>query len=158
MKRTLLVFTLLVPVSVLAQELPPEMVAIAHLESANGLLLDHLASPRGPFWTAFGLLGFKPSTAFDEYKLSPRLQRQFPVESQEDFFQQFTTNEKFYNALAAQHWAKLKRLAGGDPVKAAYGWHWGQTKLLHVDRIAIQTDEYVQKYIRLSTRTLFATK
>jgi hypothetical protein len=155
MTRTLLVLTLL-PAVVLAADLPAEMKPLRTLESANGLLLDHAPSPRGPFWTAFGVLGFKPSTAFDEYRLSPRLQRQFPVLDQDDFFEQFTTNEEFYNALAAQHWAKLKRMAGGDPVRAAYGWHYGQTKLRKAQAEEVRSDEYAQKYERLA-RPLLAS-
>lgn len=156
MDRFILILTILVSTSAIA-ELPPEMMPLRQLESANGLLLDHAPSPRGPFWTAFGVLGFKPSTAFDEYRLSPRLQRTFPVLDQNDFFAQFTTNPTFYDALAAQYWAKLKRLAGGDPVKAAFGWHHGQTKLRKAQAEQVQSDEYAQKYERL-VRPLLASK
>jgi hypothetical protein len=145
---------LLTPTAVLAADLSPEMVPIAHLESANGVLLDHQPSPRGPFWTAFGPLGLKPSTAYDEYKLSPRLQRTFPTQGEQDFLEQFTHNTTFYYALAAQHWAKLKRLAGGNLVRAAFGWHWGQTRLLKARAEHVAADEYAQKYARLSAPLL----
>lgn len=124
-----------------------ELKAIAWQESYFNTRLDHEPSKNGPYQTAFGPLGFKPSTAHLEYKASAKLKKQFPgLNEIEPFLRTFMFNPTFYNELANNHFWRLRKMAGGDAWKAAFGWRWGPGILLGASESDIVADEYVVKY------------
>lgn len=131
--------------------LSTEMHPIAHLESAWGKHLSHERCPGGDFHTAFGALGFKPSTAHEQYKRSKLMQKAYPgLDDQGQFMERFREDPHFYNAMANNHWAWLKNQVGGDPHKAAFGWRWGIGAATQASENEIGDDDYVQHYAALS--------
>lgn len=128
------------------ESLHPDMIPIAHLESSFGQNMAHASHPKGEFHTAFGALGFKPSTAHEEYTKSKLMNQNYPgLAAPEDFMAKFKGDPKFYNLLASAHFARLKQ-RHGDPQKAAYAWRWGSTACANATDEQIQNDVYVQKY------------
>lgn len=131
--------------------LSSEMHPIAHLESGWGKYLAHDRCPGGDFHTAYGALGFKPSTAHEQYKRSKIMQRAYPnLHDQGKFMERFREDPHFYNAMANNHWSWLKSQVGGDPHKAAFGWRWGIGAASRASEDEIGTDDYVQHYAALS--------
>ncbi len=133
------------------QGLPREMMAIARNESNVGQYWDHAKNQAGPFWTAYGPLGLKPATAYDEFRMPhmAAVRRSFPgLENPTDFLNEIRVNPNLYNAVATGHWNRLKNMAGGDDEKAAYGWNQGVGAL----QVAMQNGDdvsdhdYVSKY------------
>jgi hypothetical protein len=130
-----------------AKNLNPELNAIAWQESYFNTNLDHEKSPNGPYHTAFGPLGFKPSTAHLEYKASKVLQQKYPgLASPRAFLKKFIFTPVFYNELANAHWNRLKKQAGGETWKAAFAWRWGPGAMAKATQEEIMSDEYVTKY------------
>lgn len=118
---------------------------IRKMESNNGTQLDHKASPKGAFWTAFGDMGLKPSTAMDLFKTSPKMQEKYPIQDEAQFFLVFTSNTQFYQELVKYYWAKLIRLTAGDVLTAVYLWHYGMFKPVS----DVNSDPYCLKFQEL---------
>lgn len=130
-----------------SKNLNPELKAIAWQESYNNTHIDHEASKRGPYFTAFGPLGLKPSTAHLEWSNSKKLQTAYPgLEDKIVFLRKMTLDPFFYNVLANQHWWRLKQQADGDVLRASFGWRWGAGMLEKATAVDVLSDEYVAKY------------
>jgi len=128
------------------EELHPDLIPIAHLESSFGQNMAHASHPKGEFHTAHGALGFKPITAHEEYTKSKFMNQKYPgLSSPEVFLEKFKGDNKFYNLLASAHFARLKA-RHGDPQKAAYAWRWGSTACANATDEQIKNDAYVQRY------------
>jgi len=128
------------------EELHPDLIPIAHLESSFGQNMAHAAHKKGEFHTAHGALGFKPITAHEEYTKSKFMNQKYPgLSSPEVFLEKFKNDPKFYNLLAGAHFARLKA-RHGDPQKAAYAWRWGSTACANATDEQIKNDAYVQRY------------
>lgn len=135
--------------------LAPELVPIAHIESSFGQNMAHAAHSKGDYHTAYGALGFKPVSGHDEYLHSKGLQKLFPhLNNADQFVKEFKDNPQFYNAVAAHHWNRLKKMVGGDTNKAAFAWRWGQGAAGKADDVTVQKDPYVQKYNQIN-QTIF---
>lgn len=127
-----------------------DLYPIAHLESSWGDNINHAPNAKGEYHTAFGALGFKPSTAHEEYKKSKVLKDKFPgLEDPADFLKTFKNDTSFYNTLASTHFARLKA-KHGDTSKAAYAWRWGSSAASNADDKTIQSDPYVVKYNKMA--------
>jgi 8-oxo-dGTP pyrophosphatase MutT (NUDIX family) len=133
------------------QGLPREMMAIARNESAGGALWSHAKNLAGPFWTAYGPLGMKPATAYDEFRMPhmAAVRKTFPgLEDPREFMNEFRINPNLYNAVATGHWNRLIRTAGGNDELAAYGWNQGlgalQTAMANGHDVG--DHDYVSKY------------
>lgn len=126
--------------------LSADMHPIAHLESSWGFNTNHLVHPKGEFETAHGAVGFKPSTAHEEWQKSPSMQKKFPgLGDPATFLQTFKSDHHFYNQLASSHFARLKQRHGSEE-KAAYAWRWGSGACAKANDEQIMSDAYVQKY------------
>ena len=124
-----------------------ELIPVAWNESYNNANIDHEVSVNGPYYTAFGPLGLKPSTAHIEWKTSPKLRKAYPgLESKTAFLSWFLIDVKFYNELANNHWWRLKKMAGGDLLKAAFGWRYGPAFINTVTNEELVTEVYIIKY------------
>lgn len=133
-----------------AEGLHNELHPIAHLESSFGKFTQHMKHTKGDFHTAIGAVGFKPVTAYEEYKRSKVLQGHYPnLLDQKKFMERAKTDHKFYNTLASTHWLRMKKLFK-TPEKAAYAWRWGQGRAAKSNDAVINADPYVQHYKRLS--------
>lgn len=129
------------------KNLNQELVPVAWNESYYNTHLDHEESKNGPYQTAFGPLGLKPSTAHLEWKASPKLQKEYPgLETPSAFLRLFQTSVSFYNRLANNHWARLKTIAQGDLLKAAFGWRYGPGFIADVTPEQLVAELYIQKY------------
>lgn len=118
---------------------------IAHLESSWGKNIAH-GKGKSEMDTAFGALGFKPQTAFEEYGRSKKIQKEHPgLNDSETFLNEFRGNPSFYNKIASQHFARLKALHG-TAQKAAYAWRWGSRAASEAAPETIDNEPYVQKY------------
>lgn len=133
--------------------LTEELHPIAHLESSWGKNLKHLAHSGGEYHTAFGALGFKPSTAHEEYKKSTLMQKVYPgLKDPADFLAHFKSNPKFYNLLASAHWQRLKT-RHGSAEEAARAWRYGYVAVLNGHPAAKEDKEgYVAKYKALAEK------
>jgi len=132
------------------KNLNQELRAIAYNESYNNKYLDHTASVNGPYQTAFGPLGFKPSTAHIEWKSSPKMKAEYPgLDKPLDFLAKFTTDPVFYNKLANNHFWRLKTISKGDAVRAAYGWRFGPG-FIEESMQVISQDAYIVKFVELT--------
>lgn len=130
--------------------LHPDLVPIAHLESSWGKNITHGAG-KNEMDTAFGALGFKPQTAYEEYSKSKSAQKLHPnLLDQNAFLNEFRGNPEFYNHMASQHFNRLTKLHG-SPEKAAYAWRWGSTAAANADDATIESEPYVQKYKALKS-------
>lgn len=133
--------------------LHPDLIPIAHLESSFGKNMKHGAHSKGVYHTAIGALGFKPSTAHEEYLRSKHLQKLFPGHTEQNqFMDEIKDNPSFYNALAAQHWGNIKKRLGGSMERATFAWRWGQGAAERADDATIQNDGYVKNYKRLAEK------
>lgn len=123
-----------------------ELYPIAHLESSWGKNMNHAPNPAGDYHTAFGALGFKPSTAHEEYKKSPLMMKNYPgLADPADFLKSFKADPNFYNLLASSHFARLKA-RHGDVKKAAYAWRHGSTAAMRASPDLMEQDPYVIQY------------
>lgn len=131
-----------------------ELKPIAHLESNDGQRMNHKPNSKGEFHTAVGAVGLKPVTAHEEYSRSKWLQQIHPnLHDQNAFLHALKTNPTFYNHVATAHWQRLKKLMGGDPVKTAYAWRWGQGAAVRDSPQVYQNDPYARAYQKLSAKT-----
>ncbi len=134
--------------------LPRELMAISKLESNSGKNLNHVPNKAGQFHSAFGELGMKISTAHDEYKKSPALQKKYPkLHDPADFVDVFTSNPSFYNEIAIHHFNNLKS-RHGSPEEAARAWRFGSNAVMdsnHPKHQQAMEDSggYVSKYKKL---------
>lgn len=132
------------------EELHPDLIPIAHLESSFGQNMAHASNKKGEFHTAFGALGFKPVTAHEEYTKSKLMNQKYPgLSAPETFLEKFKNDPKFYNLLASAHFARLKH-RHGDPQKAAYAWRWGTGACANATDEQIKNDHYVQQYTAMT--------
>jgi hypothetical protein len=129
--------------------LHPEMHAIAFLESSYGGNMNHAPNSLGDWHTAKGPLGFKPSTAYEEFSKSKHLQALYPDVQTKEQFQEHFKKPDFYNLVAASHWSRLKR-STGSPKGAALAWRYGLTGHNNMPEEARNSDNYAQKYQKLS--------
>lgn len=131
--------------------LHPDLIPIAHLESSFGKNMKHAAHSKGEYHTAIGALGFKPSTAHEEYLRSKHMQKLFPGHTdQAQFMDEIRENPSFYNSLAALHFNNIKKRLGGSLDRAVFAWRWGQGASERADDKTIQNDGYVKNYKKIS--------
>lgn len=130
--------------------LHPEMHGIAFLESSYGQNMKHAAHAKGDFDTAYGPLGFKPSTAYDEFYKNKHLTKIYPdFADKEKFTNEFKTNPDFYNLVAGTHWNRLKKNTG-SPKGTAFAWRWGLKAFKDAKPEVVDADDYVKKYTSAS--------
>lgn len=131
-----------------------DLFPIAQLESSGGKNMNHKANPAGEYHTAYGALGFKPSTAHDEYKKSPMMQKKYPgLSDPAAFLQTFKQDPKFYNLLSSAHFARLKARHG--PNGAVYGWRFGSGAALKASEDLIDNNPYVIQYNSLKKNNAY---
>lgn len=137
--------------------LDKDLYPIAHLESSWGQNMNHGKNSAGEYHTAYGALGFKPSTAHERYKKSPLMQKQFPgLTDPADFLKTFKNNPKFYNQLATEHFNYLKGRHGA-PEEAARAWRYGSTAVMkQVPDVMADKEGYVSKYKALIDKVTHA--
>lgn len=147
------------------ETLHPEMHAIAHIETSYGKNMKHSSHSGGVFDTAFGPLGFKPSSAHDELSKNKHLSEIYPhLTDKLAFNKEFQSNPDFYNLIAGKHWESLKKktakITGKESASnAAYAWRWGANKFAEdfkKDPNIIKKDSYVQKYNSLNEQRPWA--
>ncbi len=135
-----------------ADNLHEDLYPIAHLESSWGKNTNHKPNAAGDYHTAFGALGFKPSTAHEEYKKSPLMSKNFPnLTDPADFLKTFKENPKFYNLLASAHFARLKA-RHGDELKAAYAWRHGSGACAKASPELQSSDPYIIQYKAMKSK------
>jgi hypothetical protein len=128
--------------------LTPDLYGISHLESNNGLHVNHEPSIRGPFYTALGHLGLKPSTAWGFYQKSPILRMRYPGLDQDTFFEKLRTDVAFYNEVASTGFQRMKRHFGLP--RSIFAWRWGDGAAEDASEADIRADAYVGKYMNMS--------
>lgn len=123
---------------------------IAHLESSFGKRTNHAPHSKGAYHTAYGAVGMKAVTGHEEYKRTPWLQKTFPnLHDPVKFTSEFQNNPALYNHVASAHWGRLKKLFGGDRMKAAYAWRWGPSAAMKEAPEHQAADPYVTAYQKL---------
>lgn len=123
---------------------------IAHLESSFGKRMNHAPHSKGDYHTAYGACGLKAVTAHEEYKRTPWLQKMFPnLHDATKFTETLKSNHALYNHAATAHWNRLKKLFGGDRLKAAYAWRWGPGAARRDAPEVQAADPYVLAYQKL---------
>lgn len=133
--------------------LSQEMYPIAHLESSWGKRMEHVPNSKGVYHSAYGAVGLKPVTAHEQYKRDKVIQKLYPdLHEETKFIDHLKSNPVFYNMIASSIWNRLKRMAGGDPNKAAYGWRWGEGAMARNDPLLIRADPYVQAFGKLFSK------
>lgn len=136
-----------------SETLHPDMHPIAFLETSYGKNMNHAPHAKGDFDTAYGPLGFKPSTGFDEFSKNKHLLELYPhLKEKDSFTKEFKENPKFYNLVAGTHWNRLKRNTGSNS-GAAFAWRWGLGAYNKATPEARENDDYVKKYTTLTTTT-----
>ncbi len=125
--------------------LHPGLHPIAQLESSFGKNIQHAAHSKGAFHTAFGALGMKPVSAYDQYQNSKALQAKYPGLDQEEFTTKFQNDHGFYNEVASDHWQWLKNKLK-TPERTAYGWRWGRGAAINATPQQIASSGYVKQY------------
>ena len=129
------------------------LIPIAHLESSFGQNMNHAPHAKGEYHTAVGAVGFKPSTAHEEWGKSKKLKELYPgLEDPATFMAKFKTDHKLYNLLASSHFLRLVQ-RHGTPEKAAYAWRWGSTAAAGASQDAIDSSPYVMRYRDLAAST-----
>ena len=127
--------------------LDKELRGIAMLESSYGQNVDHKQSVYGPFYTAYGSLGLKPSTAYDMYSRFPALQAKYPeLTDKSAFLNRFWSDPALYKEFAEFHWHYL-RTNTSSLRRAAYSWRYGLTAQMNSKDEVVGADEYVVKYM-----------
>lgn len=130
-----------------------DLIPIAHLESSFGQNMNHTPHSKGDYHTAFGPVGFKPSTAHEEWNKTKKLKQLYPgLEDPKDFMDKFKSDWKFHNLLASSHFMRLMH-RHGSPEKAAYAWRWGTGAASGATEDVINKDNYVQRYRDLAAST-----
>lgn len=134
------------------EHLHEDLYPIAHLESSWGKNTNHKPNTAGDYHTAFGALGFKPSTAHEEYKKSPMMSKNFPgLNDPAIFLKTFKTDPKFYNLLASAHFARLKA-RHGDELHAAYAWRHGSGAAAKAPEDVQANDPYIIQYKAMKSK------
>jgi len=131
-----------------ADSLEPELQPIAYLESKNNHGLAHKTHSKGEWNTAYGALGMKPSSGYDQYQKSPSLKSDYPGLDEESFESLFREDTDFYNAVANDHWLGLISKLG-TPERAAFAWRFGRGAALNATDEEIKAAPYVKAYMRL---------
>lgn len=127
-----------------------ELFPIAYQESMFGRYMDHQPHSKGPFDTAFGPLGIKPSTAIEQYRRSKDIQQRYPgLDTNEKFMKEFHSNPDLYRDIANAFWDFLKQRAKGDLGRAAYGWRVGQGAALRHPDERVKNYYYTKAYNKL---------
>jgi predicted GNAT family acetyltransferase len=138
--------------------LHPDMHGIAFLESSYGKRMNHAAHSGGEFETAYGPLGFKPSTAFDEFTKAKHLTDIYPhLKDKDKFLEEFKKNPDFYNLVAGTHWNRLKQVTGSVK-NASFAWTHGLGAYRKATPAIVDNDEYVNKYSKVSESKPWAAK
>lgn len=133
--------------------LHPWLIPIAHLESSFGQNMNHTPNSKGTYHTAYGPVGFKVSTAHEEWKKTKQLKDKFPgLEDPADFDKAFKSNWQLYNLLASSHFLRLAHRHGSNE-KAAYAWRWGTGAASGAQDEVVNKDNYVQRYRDLLAST-----
>ncbi len=130
-----------------AEGLHPGLHPVAHLESSFGKNVHHEPHSKGVFHTAYGALGMKPISAYDQYQNSKALQAKYPGLDPEEFTAKFHNDSKFYNEVASDHWQWLKDKLK-TPERTAYGWRWGRGAALKATPQQIAKSGYVKEYMK----------
>lgn len=125
-----------------------DLYPISRLESNNGLRVDHEPSVRGPFYTALGHLGLKPSTAWGFYQKSKALQMRYPGLDRDSFFEKLQADQAFYNEVASVGFNRMKVHFG--LIKAVMAWRWGSGAAEDATDDEVCSDEYVQHYLAMA--------
>lgn len=135
--------------------LHPDLLPILQLESSGGRDVNHKPNPKGEYETAFGPLGLKPSTGWEEYRKSKvavnNVNNVNNVNSIESFTKLLKSDGNFYNLIANLHFTRLKYRHGSN-INASHAWRYGSTAtktLQDTDPAAILNTGYVKKYIAL---------
>lgn len=129
------------------------LIPIAHLESSFGQNMNHAPNSKGDYHTAFGPVGFKVSTAHEEWNKTSQLKKLFPgLEDPKTFTDKFKNDWKFYNLVATSHFLRLTH-RHGTPEKAAYAWRYGSTAAQGADESIIAKEPYVLRYRDLAATT-----
>ena len=131
-----------------ANSLEPELQPIAYLESKNNHGLTHKAHSKGEWDTAYGALGMKPSSGYDQYQKSSSLKSDYPGLDEQSFDSLFREDTDFYNAVANDHWLGLISKLG-TPERAAFAWRFGRGAALNATDEEIKAAPYVKAYMRL---------
>ena len=131
--------------------LSSELTFIAHAESNYGKYLNHAKHIKGPFDTAFGSLGLKPSTAHDTYIKSPQLRIKFPgLEDKGLFLNRFWRDAQLYMHCANFHWYSLRKNTSSLS-RAVFSWRWGLTASRAATEVTVDSDPYVVKYTGMTS-------
>jgi hypothetical protein len=128
-----------------------ELIPIAHLESSSGINTIHKPSRFGEFDTAYGALGLKAATAYDMYKMAPRLQLKWPGLTVAEFLFEFITDRDLYDACANVHWNYLRQNTD-SLIRAVYAWRYGFTAALAASISTIENELYVSRYLNGSQK------
>lgn len=127
-----------------------ELYPIAHLESSFGKNMNHDPHSKGSWFSSYGALGLKAATAYDAYKISPRLQAKFPGLLDKDrFLTAITSDWRLYNECANLHWRILRKQTSSME-QAVFAWRWGIGAALKAGAAKIDADKYVASYGGLS--------
>lgn len=113
-----------------------DLQVLAEIESRSGKSMKHQMHSSGhPFKTAFGPVGFKPMSAFEEYSKTPHLREIYPEYAEKTvpekdrqiaFNKEFQTNPDFHNTIANSHWNTLLTKFDNKPEVAAFAWRFGR--------------------------------
>lgn len=125
-----------------------ELAAISVLETGGDHGIAHEEHSGGGWTTAFGAVGLKPVTGYEQYKRSAPLQKKYPGLSQDDFEAMFFDNPQFYTDVAEDHWNWLKDKLK-TPERTAYAWRFGRGKALKAKDKDIAKSGYVAAFKRL---------
>lgn len=128
------------------ENLHEDLIPISQLESSGGKFTNHAKNSAGEFHTAFGPLGLKISTAHEQWRKHPELQKKFPnMKDPAVFMAAIKKNPAMYNAIASSHFNTLKQ-KHGSPEKAAYAWRFGSGAAFKAADTKIESEPYVVKY------------
>lgn len=125
--------------------LHPELQRIAHLETRGRHDLPHAAHSKGDWHTAFGAVGFKPVSGYDQYRRSQGLQAAHPGLDETTFAEKFKADPDFYNEVASDHWQWLKNKLK-TPERTAYAWRFGRKAALDATDAEIAKAGYVKAF------------
>lgn len=131
------------------KDLDQELLPIAFLESSYGLNINHRPHSRGDFYSSYGALGLKPSTAYDEYVRSPSLRSKWPgLNDPVAFTTSFKAEPELYRDACNTHWHRM-RSKTTSLARAVFSWRWGYTAAIQAKEEQIAQDQYVVSYLRI---------
>lgn len=130
------------------RDLPTELKALSFAETSGGLKWGHDKHSRGEFDTAYGPVGLKPSSAYENFKNSKVLTQAYPhIVTSTDFLNEFQQNPKFYNTLASKEWSRMLKDSKGNPEEAAARWRLGSAAIDKHIAAGIHPTPVIQDYI-----------